>query len=85
MRIRESIIFDYPFMGFRFFEPLRDNRIQEFLFVQPFFFHIQTDIPLCLLFGREVGHVNPAKRNVLVVKNETRILEQKRKVIQKFQ
>ena len=58
MRIRESIIFDYPFMGFRFFEPLRDNRIQEFLFVQPFFFHIQTDIPLCLLFGREVGHGN---------------------------
>ncbi len=30
-------------------------------------------------------NVNPAKRNVLVVKNETRILEQKRKVIQKFQ
>lgn len=29
--------------------------------------------------------INPAKRNVLVVKNETRILEQKRKVIQKFQ
>lgn len=29
--------------------------------------------------------LNPAKRNVLVVKNETRILEQKRKVIQKFQ
>ena len=35
--------------------------------------------------GAKDIYVNPAKRNVLVVKNETRILEQKRKVIQKFQ
>lgn len=37
------------------------------------------------LVNPEEIQVNPAKRNVLVVKNETRILEQKRKVIQKFQ
>ena len=33
-------------------------------------------------FGQSSSYVNPAKRNVMVVKNEMRLLKQKRNVLQ---
>lgn len=33
-------------------------------------------------YKRRMFHVNPAKRNVMVVKNEMRLLKQKRNVLQ---
>lgn len=41
-------------------------------------------IPLKTFFGDTLGggYVNPAKRNVMVVKNEMRLLKQKRNVLQ---
>ena len=59
-------------------------------YCMPFEEPIKQDVQMSLGYGEQKNpvtgetffHLNPAKRNVMVVKNEMRLLKQKRNVLQ---